>query len=557
MNRFIILTRVMIKNFNLFGMISAKSGKNRIKNIALSLLVVIALLPTVFGIGTLAFGGHRVLSEIRQEGLILGMGFSISSLTIFFFGIFYAMSIFYFSKDIDYLLPLPLRASEILAAKFTVSLIYEYLTESIFLAPILIGFGIAGKAGLTYYLYSLVLFLALPVIPLIYATMISMLIMGFTGLAKNKDRFRIIGGIAAIILAVGLNAYVTKLGSSGMSAEELQQLLAQGDNSFVSTISGIFFSNRFAVTALLHTSSLRGFINLAVFLLISLLFIMLFLGVGESIYYKGAVGVSEAPSKRKKYSEKELKGFRRQKSVLGAYTIKELKLLFRTPVYFMNCVLTSLLFPLFILMPFIFQPDEAKELQSLSVLISDTGNQGIVLAATFAMSVMVTSVNSIASSAISREGTNIYICKYLPVSYRIQIMAKALSGAFIGAIGTLSMVLTAAAFVRLPLSLIILIVPVTALGIIFSSFTGIFIDLSFPKLVWDNEQKAVKQNFNVVLNMLVSLIIAGIPVFVAIALKFMLWMTFAALAVVFGALDLLLYNLLSVIGARLFEKIEI
>ncbi len=174
------------------------------------------------------------------------MGFLVSSLTIFFFGVFYVISIFYFSKDIENLLPLPLRPSEILAAKFTVALFYEYLTEFIFLAPILIGFGIAGKAGLMYCIYSLIIFLALPVLPLIYASVITLLIMGFTSLAKNKDRFRIIGGIAAMTLAVGLNAFITKISSSSMSADELQQLLAQGNNSFTGTISGIFFSNRFA-----------------------------------------------------------------------------------------------------------------------------------------------------------------------------------------------------------------------------------------------------------------------------------------------------------------------
>jgi len=557
MSRYMVLTKVMLKNFNLFDLRSAKSGKSRTKKILLSVLIFVSFLPMMFGIGTLAFVGYHVLSGIQQEGLILGMGFLVSSLTIFFFGVFYVISIFYFSKDIENLLPLPLRPSEILAAKFTVALFYEYLTEFIFLAPILIGFGIAGKAGLMYCIYSLIIFLALPVLPLIYASVITLLIMGFTSLAKNKDRFRIIGGIAAMTLAVGLNAFITKISSSSMSADELQQLLAQGNNSFTGTISGIFFSNRFAVMALLHNSELKGLVNLIVFMLICVLFVMLLLGIGEGIYYKGAVGISEASSKRKKYTESEFRKFSRQKSALRSYIIKELKLLFRTPVYFMNCVLLNFLFPLFFIIPFIVQPDEMKELQALSPYISDIGKQGAVLAAAFGMSVFVASTNGIAASAISREGTNIYVCKYLPVSYRTQILAKVLSSACLGAVGTLSMVLAAVIFVPLPVYLIMLIAVAAILGIIFSSFTGIFIDLNFPKLIWDNEQKAVKQNFNVVLNMLASIVIAGIPVFVTIALHFTLWITFITFVAMFGILDLLLYNLLSTVGVRLFEKIEI
>lgn len=557
MSRYIILTKVMLKNFNLLELKSGKPGKSRIKGILLSLIILAAFLPMMFGIGSLARVGYDVMLEIQQEGLILVMGFSVVSMAIFFFSIFYVMSIFYFSKDIESLLPLPLKPSEILAAKFTVTLFYEYLTELIFLVPILIGFGIASKAGFMYYLYSIVVFLTLPLLPLVYSSILTMLVMRFTNLAKNRDRFRIVGGIIVMVLAVGLNAFVTKLGSSTTNAEELQQLLSQGNNSAVGIVSGIFFSNRFAVIALLYSEVLKGFVNLAVFVLICLLFVMLFLSSGEGMYFKGVVGISEASAKRKKFSEVELRKSSEQKSALKAYTIKELKLLFRTPIYFMNCVLVNFLFPVFIILPFLVSPSEMKELQGLGTYITEGGGSAVVLAVAFGMSVFVTSTNGIAASAISREGTNIFVCKYLPLSYKTQIMAKVLSSVSMGVIGTLSMLLAAVIFVPVPAYLILLIASASILGIVFSSFAGILLDLNFPKLVWDNEQKAVKQNLNVVFNMLVSIVMAGIPVFISIVLHFTLWVTFLIIIVLFGILDLLLYNILSTAGERLFEKIEI
>ena len=86
---------------------------------------------------------------------------------------------FYFSRDIENLLPLPLRPVEILAAKFTVTLLYEYLTEILFLAPILIAFGIKSHGGIFYYFNAAVIFLTLPIAPLVYASIISMIIMRF------------------------------------------------------------------------------------------------------------------------------------------------------------------------------------------------------------------------------------------------------------------------------------------------------------------------------------------------------------------------------------------
>ncbi|HWR61670.1 MAG TPA: hypothetical protein VN580_08680 [Clostridia bacterium] len=557
MNRYIILTKVMMKNFNLLFLKQDVSVKKQLKGILLSLLIIASFLPVAIGIGTMAHIGYGLLAGVQQEGLILGTGFTLVSMAVFFFSIFYVMSVFYFSKDIESLLPLPLKPSEILAAKFTVVLCYEYLTELVFLAPVLIGFGAAAGAGLTYYLYSILIFLTLPLLPLVYASILSMLAMRFTNLAKNRDRFRIIGGVIAMAVAIGINAVVTKLGNASMGPEELQHLMEQGNNSYVGIMSGIFFSNRFAVMALLHSGALKGLVNLALFVLICILFVMLFLSFGESMYFKGVIGMSEAYSRRRRYTGTELRRVSRQASALKAYTLKELRLLFRTPAYFMNCVLMNFIYPVFFMIPFIAQPEEMNELRGLGTYITGGEKSGVVLAAAFGISVFVTATNGITSSAISREGTGIFVNKYLPVSYKTQIMAKVLSGMSMGAVGTASMLLAAVIFVPVPALLILLVVLVSLLGIAFSSFTGILIDLNFPKLVWDNEQKAVKQNFNVILNMLAGIVLAGITVFISIALNFTLMMTFLLIVVLFGLLDLLLYSILSTVGVRLFEKIEI
>lgn len=556
MSRYIILTKVMLKNFNLLPLRSDKPGKSRIRGVLLLVLVFVALLPLSIGIGSFTYRGYGILKGINQEGILLGMGLSVVSMAIFFFSIFYVISIFYFTKDIEGLLPLPLKPSEILAAKFTVALFYEYLNALMFLAPMLIGFGTAAGAGFMYYLYSLLVFLILPVFPLVYASIIAMVVMRFTNIARNRDRFRIAGGIAAMLLAVGINAVSTRFGRSPMSPEQLQQLLEQGNNSYVGIMSGIFFSNRFAVMALLHSEALKGFVNMVLFFLICLFFVMLFLSFGEGMYFKGVLGLSEASAVRKKYTERELGKSVRQSSALKAYTVKELKLLFRTPVYFMNCVLMNFLFPVFFLLPFLVQPGEMQGLRMLGDYIAAGKGGAVVLASAFGISVFITAANGITASAISREGTGIFVNKYLPISYKTQIMAKVLSGVGMGAVGTLSMILAAVIFIQIPAYLILLILAASILGIVFSCFTGILLDLNFPKLVWDNEQKAVKQNFNVVLNMLISAVVAGIPVFISIALRFTLWMSFLIIAVLFGILDILLYNILSTVGVKLFERIE-
>jgi ABC-2 type transport system permease protein len=437
-----------------------------------------------------------------------------------------------------------------------VTLIYEYVTEAILLLPALIGYGVAGKLAVSYYVYSAVVFLTLPIMPLVYASILSMVIMRFTNIAKNKDRFKVVGGVIAMFAAIGVNIYIQKLTGSSLTPQELEQILAQGNNSLANIVTGVFFNNRFAVTALINSSVLKGFVNIVIYILIAALSVVLFLNLGESLYFKGVIGLSQTASKRMIYSDRDLSKSVKERSALMAYTIKELKLLIRTPVYFMNCVLLNFLWPVFLMIPFFAQPDEMSQLRELSVYLGTGREGGIFLAVAFAISTFLTATNGITSSAISREGSNIYVCKYLPVGYKTQIMAKVLSGISMGVVAVFMMVISAVIIIRPPFYLILLTVLIGLLGVVFSSFTGILIDLNFPKLVWDNEQKAVKQNFNVVINLLLGIVASCIPVFVVIALKFTLWMAFLSLAVLFGVLDALLYVILSTTGVRLLSKIE-
>jgi ABC-2 type transport system permease protein len=154
MSNYIALTKVLLKNS--LTSFNAKKGKgwlnSNVKNIALLAVIVVSMLPLVGGIAALVWSSYGIFKSIGQEGLILASGLLSVGMIVLFFGIFYVMNVFYFSKDVESLLPLPLRPSTIMAAKFTVTLLYEYLTELVVLAPILVAFGVASRAGIVYYL---------------------------------------------------------------------------------------------------------------------------------------------------------------------------------------------------------------------------------------------------------------------------------------------------------------------------------------------------------------------------------------------------------------------
>lgn len=556
MNKFWTLTKVLLKTSgeNFPRLKGKKTGK--VKNVFLIALIGLAFLPLVIITAGLIANLYDALLPIGQEGLALALGIGLVAISIFFLGIFYVAGVFYFARDIESLLPLPLSASEILGAKLIVTLAYEYLTELVVLLPILIVYGFKSKGGVLYYLYGGIIFLVLPVIALVPAALLNMIILGFTNLAKNKDRFRVVGGVIAIFLGLGLNIILQKFAGFTGNPQKLQQMFLEGNNSFVGLVARLFPGARFAALALIKSRTVAGLLNLFLFVLVCVGFLLLYFIIGQLLYSRGVVGSSEAPSGRKGLTFTQLGNNVRQNSALKSATLKELKILFRTPIFFLNCVLMNFLWPAFLLIPLLTQPEMFKYFHLLECLIKDERMGGIVLSVTFAFSLFLSATNGITASSISREGQNLFINKCLPLNYKTQLLSKVLSGIILSSTGILILAVTVFIFTRLPLQLLFLLLVVGFLAIIFPCLLGILIDLNFPKLDWDNEQKAVKQNFNVILNLLLSLALAG--VWILLAVKFRIGFTAMLLLIILisALLNLILYKILVTKGVELFARLE-
>lgn len=552
-NKLLILTKVLLKN----GLGIKADGKKKVRQIAFLLLIALCFIPVISSLIVLISVLYDVLKIVGQEGMILSLGIGITSFVIFFFGVFYIINVFYYSNDVESLLLLPLKPSEIIGAKFLVTVIYEYLTEIIILLPLFIVYGIKSGAAVMYYLYALIAFLLVPFIPLVIASVMVMIIMRFTGVAKNKDRFKMLGGLLAMAGAIGFNAVIQRFASNTIDPQKIQEMFTQGNNSLIDLASGMFPSTRFAALSIVNNSNIQGITNLLIFVLLTLISFVLFLFIGELLYFRGVIGISETAAKRKKVSSEDIGKLSIRKSKLIAYTQKELKLLFRTPVYFMNCILINFVWPIIMLIPFLTESKDVSDTESIKAFLESGDYSGIIVAAGFAAAMFISSSNAVAASSISREGQDLYISKYLPASYKVQIMAKVLSGAFVSLIGLVSMIIAAGVFLRIPLFSIFLIILTGVVGIAFTSFTGVIIDLFNPKLHWDNEQKAVKQNLNVLFNMLLSAVFAGLTVVVAVVFKFDVFTACSVIFIVFVFLDILLYRFVSTKGVKLFGGIEV
>lgn len=550
MNRIWILTKLFLKT----SLGSGSKPKNSDKKLIYIILGIVTV-PLVLGmISALFLGLYGVLKSIGQQGLILAMGYNITATIIFIFGIMSIMSVLYFSKDIEYILPLPFKAHEISLAKFTTVVIYQYISVIAILGPITLIYGIGEGGGVVYYLVSLICFIFIPIIPTLYSAIISMVLMRFTGISRHKDALKFISGFLALLLGIGINILSSSMGRKlADDSEALKRVIEAGNNSLVNGISDVFIAPKLATLATISSDVSKSLINIGLFLLVNVLAIILFVIIADNLYLKGVVGISESFSKRERLSAEKLSKNITQNSALKTWVIKELRLLFRTPAYVLNCISTIILIPVILVIPVLSDGGISVILQNATFL-KEPSNFNIIIGIFFGAIAFITGLNPTAPTAISREGDTIFISKYLPVNYLTQIIAKIISAVVIN-YPLVIIVLIGFMVVGMPITLILLLAIIGLLEVIFLSAVGVLIDLHSPKLVWDNEQKAVKQNFNVFISMLISIPFAGIGAGLIIFINKHFAISFIVLAVVLLLGNLLMFNLIRTSGVKKFKKI--
>lgn len=495
MNNYFVLFKTMLRNT--FNVIDTKDKKN-IKKILFVLFIGIATLPSIASLGFLTREALYILLPIQQEGLVISLLFLALSTMIFFMAIFLVPAVYYFSKDSETLLALPLTPETIVLSKFSISMVYEFLTIFVISAPIIVGYISIMNPNILFYLILFVVLLTISIVPLAFAGLIIMVIMAFVPFFKNRDFFNYASGFLALVFAIGLN-YVLG-GTATLDQNSLIQMLNNGNNSLLGIMKIAFPNVPFAISALVN----NNLIDFVIYLVITALILIGFVFVSKLVYFKGVIGVNETSASRKNLNLKAYNKITSSKGVIFSYFIKEMKLMIRTPVYLLNNISTVILIPGILIVTMMSGAGADDEILSLINSI-DWSSGNILLIITFigfVVGLLMSTMNLITVTALSREGTNIYFMKLIPMSYVKQIQAKILSGIVISLIGILFMLVPAWIFFKIQFHLIFFAFIASILAMIFVNYLGMIVDLIHPKLIWEQETAAVKNNLNSMFTML-------------------------------------------------------
>jgi ABC-2 type transport system permease protein len=373
---------------------------------------------------------------------------------------------------------------------------------------------------------------------------------------KKKDTLMIFSGIMGLGLAVVIQIFSSQM----VKFEKTPQLMAEmltGPNSLVSIVGRTYYPSIMATKGILEINSSSGIINAVLFLGISVLLVLLLLYAMSNAYFNSNIGIDEVKKATKKYSESDFKSDLKKKSILSALTLREIKLMNREPIFLLNGPLVIVIMPLIIGLMMFIQKDQMGELFSAISKASGATYYATLAVAGIGMFLGVTGTPS--SSAISREGKAFMTIKAMPVRPKEYMNTKLIHSIIIGIIASLMSCLLGYAIVKLPLVNCLIAFVMSNLLMLPIFLAGLFIELKWPKLLWDNPVKAMKQNINVMAVVLgeMFILLPILALLVIFVLKNNSTLSYIVLAAVPGIASVILYKLMIKYAEKRFYEIEI
>lgn len=493
------LSKVIFKN-SFQNMETAKEVNNK-KSKSMIILYIFAFLYLAGIVGVFSNSLISELLKIHQEKMFLGVILLGIAGFVLIQTIFSAINLLYYSKDNEYILPLPLKPSQIVIAKTNVLLVTEYFIVAILgLIPLSI-YGILTYANILYYIEMVIVLLIFPIIPILISSLLVLIVMSFAKFTKNRNRFQL---IATILILVIVFIASFAMGNTDSSPEELVQMVMKA-NGMVELVKNAFPTLGMAIESLTNVNIGIQLLNIILLIATTAIIYAIYVFVGQKLYLKGAVGnLSSGKKNKKKIDEK--KAFKNS-TIFKTYVGKEFKILLRNPIFFMQCVLPAILFPILIIGMTILGINEESNGQTIDFANIFTNKTsiyigiGILCVIQFFLMFIYISV-----TAISRDGQNASFMKYIPVKYMKQIDYKVMPNIIMTSIMSIITVIIAGILIKADILYLLLILITSIIMGVFQSYVLIIVDLKKPKLEWNSEYAVVKQNMNLIWSVVISLI---------------------------------------------------
>ncbi|MDP4153345.1 MAG: hypothetical protein Q8865_07925 [Bacillota bacterium] len=501
MSAYMLLLKTQLK-LGITAFSSSFSGVSKNKFVKyLMLALILFAFAEIFGMyGLMIYFLTDAFIKAGQTVAFLTIVILMCQVITLFFGLFQVMGSLYYAKDTQFLASLPVKQSTVFASKLSVTMLYQLLVLLPFAAVPFVIVGIKTGAAVIFYLKALLVFIALPVLPLAIVSLLALVLMRITALAKHRDVITIVSSVVLVFAGIFASQWFSKMSIESKRDEILSRLLSGGMD--LSEIYGTIFPPSIWASHAVMQSGLSSLGNMLLYLVSATILFAVILLLASKVYYRGVTaGLETANSSRK---TKGGKLDTASHSAVNAIFVKEWRILLRIPIYALNGLTSVFIVPIMLI---IMGSTGSNSSDPNFTMLMNTINQNAGISVSFIIAGVMcffAGINPAASTVYSREGSAYGFLKSFPISETDIIKGKFLFSFSISASAIIFS--SIALYFIFPIKIVYYIISLvlSLMASVILTVVNIYVDYRRPKLDWVNFQQAIKQNFNSVLGMLFS-----------------------------------------------------
>lgn len=546
MTQFIALLRLQL--LTRFADYKPKNLKNALKEkrgrtigMFIAILFLIVYLGVILYIVESAIINFLMNGNMNMADMFITMVVMLATVGTLLMAFFFIMSSLFLGRDAAFLASMPIKPRTLLGAKLAQIWVSETLIDAVIILPACILFGVRTGADAGFYLRMVIVWLTIAILPICIAALLSSILIRISSLWKHREIIMTVGGFVLFAAYMFLMMNVGSITGDTADGGQMVQQFFMSYSARISGLTSIFPPAGWAARGLMGDWG-----QLALFVLVSVAAAAVLVAVMGIFYRKLSLLQSETPQATGKKGIQ--KGSIRSGNALWANVKREILLILRVPSYAIN-ILPIAFMPVFIIVVMGMSINRSVGEEGGTSLQNMLGglNPAIVMCILAAAIAYMAGMNPALSTAVTREGRGHDFIKALPVPASTLIHAKLIVGLGLVTIGVVAA--GAAIMVLVPgfTTETLLAVILCLLFCFGCSCLALSRDVKKPRLDWVTEQEAVKQNFGVLISMLVSwgiLALLGLLCFGLISAGCTMTVIFLILAAVLAVLAYVAYRLL-------------
>lgn len=478
-----ISTRNILENYKIIDKESKKINKSS-KYVWIIAIILIAI----------AYSSNEIINILKEYGqldIFPNILFTIVCIVMFIQTIILNMNVLFFSKDIEYLIPFPIKDINLLISRINTIILILYVLEGIFVVIPMVLYGIAQISNFSYYIRLLFVLIVLPIFPTVISSIINLILLKVIKKIKNKNKLQLLITLIFILLIIFVETICLK---QAVDNRVENVVLNNGVIRISTTVNKILL----IINPLLDILNKNNIlINILKILFIYSILFCILIYFGKKYYMKDILKYS-VYIKKKNIKKIKIDKKCKKRSPYISYIKNELKGLIKSAMIFMQTVYPSciIIITMYIL-TILLKSNIMTNFQSIAEIFNTTNLNIDGITIVLIILQILFSIPGISITAISRQGKDAIFMKYIPINVYKQFLMKCMPEFILDAFICISIIIVAKIlFIKITLLQMLLLIIIGVIMCILNNFLMLIVDIKKPILDWNSEIEVMKQNSN-------------------------------------------------------------